>query len=144
MHDYSVLITCLCSSIFVVLCLCCDVWRWTVMLIWVLFCIIRFHIKRKSSFVVSWGCSAPSCDSNNRNKSPRPFVALHCNRRHKDLTNHRDGRTATPGPCPFRQGPSQELWVPASPAVVLGRPSYARNICLSSRDGSDKNVIEFA
>jgi len=29
--------------------------RWTAILVSVLFCTIRFHIKRKSSRVVSWG-----------------------------------------------------------------------------------------
>jgi len=47
-------------SFFVVLWLCCDVWRWTVMVIWVLFCIKRFHIKENR---VSWQCTATSCDS---------------------------------------------------------------------------------
>ena len=41
--------------LFVLLCLRCDAWRWTTILVSVLFCTIRFHIKRKSSRVVSWG-----------------------------------------------------------------------------------------
>jgi len=47
-------------SFFVVLWLCRDVWRWIVMVIWVLFCIKRFHIKENR---VSWQCTATSCDS---------------------------------------------------------------------------------
>jgi len=53
----------------VVLWLCCDVLRLIVMLNWLLFCIMRFHIKRKSSRVVSSGCSVPSCDSFGRQRN---------------------------------------------------------------------------
>jgi len=48
--------------------------RLIVMLNWVLFCIIRFHIKRKSSRVVSWWCSAPSRGSIRRGAAPCPVT----------------------------------------------------------------------
>jgi len=48
--------------LFVASWLCCHVLRWIVMLNCVLFCIIRFRVKRKSNRVVFCGCSAPSCD----------------------------------------------------------------------------------
>jgi len=57
----------------VVLWLCCDVLRLIVMLNWLLFCIMRFHIKRKSSRVVSSGCSVPSCVQFRSSTEPRLF-----------------------------------------------------------------------
>jgi len=63
--------------LFVLLCLRCDVWRWAAILISVLFCTIRFRIKRKSSRVVSWGGgarSAPSCDKGQQQAS---HTAMH-------------------------------------------------------------------
>ena len=53
-------ITWLCHCpFFVVLWLCCDVWHWIAMLIWVLFCIIHFHIKEIESCCVLGGGARP-------------------------------------------------------------------------------------
>jgi len=54
---------------FGVLWLCCGVLRLIVLLNWILFCILHFHIRRNRVVLFFWGgggCSAPSCDRESR------------------------------------------------------------------------------